>query len=162
MPIYEFFCDDCNVLFNFFSSRINTTKIPACPRCDKDLQRRLSSFATLGRAREPGEDGLTDFDERKMEQALGVLAQEAENLNEDDPRQMAMVMRKFTEKTGLSLGGGMEEALSRMESGEDPGQIEQEMDNLLGDEDPFVMLGKKAKTACKRQEPILDEKMYEL
>ena len=26
MPIYEFYCPDCNTLFNFFSRTINTSK----------------------------------------------------------------------------------------------------------------------------------------
>ncbi|XCN71926.1 MAG: FmdB family zinc ribbon protein [Candidatus Electrothrix aestuarii] len=35
MPIYEFYCQDCNTIFNFFSSRINTEKRPDCPKCGK-------------------------------------------------------------------------------------------------------------------------------
>lgn len=162
MPIYEFFCEDCNTVFNFFSSRINTSKIPVCPKCDKALQRRMSTFSTIGRAKEPDEAGLGEIDEHRMEQALGALAQEAEYLNEDDPRQMAMIMRKFTDKTGLSLGDGMEEALSRMESGEDPEKIEQEMGDILEGEDPLALLSRKAGKAAGRQAPFRDEKLYEL
>jgi len=162
MPIYEFFCDDCNTLFNFFSSRINTSKTPGCPKCAKALQRRMSTFATIGRAKEPDEAGLGDIDEQRMEQALGALAQEAENANEDDPRQMAMLMRKFSDKTGLALGDGMEEALSRMESGEDPEKIEQEMGDILEGEDPLSLLGRKAGKAAGRKAPLRDEKLYEL
>ncbi|MGD2029649.1 MAG: zinc ribbon domain-containing protein, partial [Desulfobacterales bacterium] len=33
MPIYEFYCRDCNTIFNFFSKTINTTKKPKCPKC---------------------------------------------------------------------------------------------------------------------------------
>ena len=33
-------------------------------------------------------------------------------------------MRKLTDVTGLKLGPGMEEALNRMEAGEDPEQVE--------------------------------------
>ncbi|MCK4728291.1 MAG: zinc ribbon domain-containing protein, partial [Desulfobacterales bacterium] len=33
MPIYEFYCEDCNTIFNFFSRSVNTTKRPPCPRC---------------------------------------------------------------------------------------------------------------------------------
>ena len=59
-----------------------------------------------------------------MEKAFMSLMQEAENVNEDDPRQMAALMRKFTDKTGIQLGDSMEEALGRMEAGEDPDRIE--------------------------------------
>jgi len=162
MPIYEFFCEKCNTIFNFLSSRINTDKIPNCPRCESLLKRQVSMFATIGKAKEPGEDEMPDFDESQMERVLGELAQEAENINEDDPRQMAQVMRKFTEQSGMSLGDGMEEALARMESGEDPEKIEQEMGDLLEGEDPFALQAKKIKATVKRSAPIRDETLYTL
>jgi chorismate mutase len=149
-------------MFNFFSSRINTAKIPVCPKCEKNLERRMSTFATVGKAKEPSEDGMPDIDESKMEQVLGSLAREAENINEDDPRQMAEVMRKFSQQTGLSLGDGMEEALSRMEAGEDPEKIEAEMGDILEDEDPLSMFAQKAAKSSRRPAPTHDEKLYEL
>ncbi|HSO09910.1 MAG TPA: zinc ribbon domain-containing protein, partial [Desulfoprunum sp.] len=88
MPIYEFFCDSCNVIFNFFSRRIDTTTAPSCPRCGKEkLSRQMSTFATIGKAAGEGEESLNGLDEAKMEQAFGRLMQEAEGMNEEDPRQ---------------------------------------------------------------------------
>ena len=40
-------------------------------------------------------------------------------------------MRKLTDMTGLELGDGMQEALKRMDAGEDPDAIEAEMGDLL-------------------------------
>lgn len=162
MPIYEFYCDACNTIFNFFSSRVNTDKTPGCPKCSKLLQRQVSMFSTIGKAKEPGEADFPDIDEAQMERVLGELVCEAENINEDDPRQMAMVMRKFTERSGLSLGDGMEEALCRMEAGEDPDTIEKEMGDLLEGEDPFGMLAKKTMRTVRKAAPIKDEELYEL
>lgn len=159
MPIYEFYCDECNTLFNFFSHRINTTKQPNCPKCDRTLQRQISTFATIGRAKETDDDFPLNIDESKMERVLSGLASEAENINEDDPRQMANLMRKFSDQTGLSLGDGMEEALARMEAGEDPDKIEQEMGDILETEDPF---GKKSKKYIRRTAPVIDDTLYEL
>ena len=162
MPIYEFYCAACNTLFNFFSARVNTEKIPDCPKCGRRLHRRMSSFAVIGRAREPEDELLGNLDESKMERVLGELAMEAENVNEDDPRQMANLMRKFTEKTGLDLGDGMEEALARLEAGEDPEAIEEEMGDLFGDDDdPLSMLKKKA-AGVRKKAPVQDETLYEL
>ena len=96
-----------------------------------------------------------------MESVLGELAREAENVNEDDPRQMARIMRKFSEKTGLELGDSMEEALARLERGEDPDRIEAEMGDLLEGEDPFSLMKKKASKA-RSKEPQRDETLYEL
>jgi len=162
MPIYEFYCDNCNVIFNFYSSRVNTAKQPSCPRCHKEnLERQMSTFATIGKAKEM-EDGIPEgFDEARMEKAFMSLMQEAENVNEDDPRQMAALMRKFTDKTGIQLGDSMEEALGRMEAGEDPELIEKEMaDKLDGDDISFSMLKKKA--GGRKAPPEHDESLYDL
>ena len=112
MPIYEFYCDDCNTLFNFFSRSINTRKKPKCPRCkQRALTRMMSAFAVTGKAKEDGGPDDLPFDESRMENAMQTLAGEAESINEDDPRQAANLMRKLTDMTGLELGPGMTEAL---------------------------------------------------
>jgi len=164
MPIYEFYCDQCNVIFNFFSSRVNTSATPDCPRCGKkEIERQMSTFATIGKAKEDGDDMMAGIDESKMEEAFGALMQEAEGVNEDDPRQMATLMRKFTEKTGMNLGDTMEEAISRMEKGEDPDTIESEMGEQLEGDDLFSFNGIKKKVmAGKKKPPSHDEKLYEL
>jgi hypothetical protein len=62
-------------------------------------------------------------------------------------------MRKLTSMTGLELGAGMEEALRRMERGEDPDQIEAEMGDILESEDPFQMAAKKGVRSTGRSAP---------
>ena len=164
MPIYEFYCDDCNTIFNFFSKTINTTKKPNCPRCKtRKLSRQMSAFAFTGKATEDSDMDDLPFDENKMEKAMQMLAGEAENINEDDPRQAANLMRKLTDMTGLELGAGMQEALKRMEAGEDPDAIEAEMGDLLEGEEPFLMPEKKGGSgAKKRPAPQRDETLYDL
>ena len=164
MPIYEFYCQDCNIIFNFFSRSVNTTKKPKCPKCrERTLARQISLVAFTGRAKENGDLDDLPFDEGKMEQAMRMLATEAHNINEDDPKQAANLMRKLTDMTGLKLGDGMDEALSRMEKGEDPEQLEAEMGSLLEEEEPFALPEKGVKgTKIKRKEPIRDEKLYDL
>jgi putative FmdB family regulatory protein len=164
MPIYEFFCEDCNTIFNFFSRSVNTTKKPKCPKCrTQTLARMMSAFAVTGRAKEEGEADELPFDEGRMEKAMQALASEAESIREDDPRQAADLMRKLSDMTGLELGPGMTEALRRMEQGEDPDQIEAEMGDLLEGEDPFILPGKKAGLKSgRRPAPQRDETLYEL
>lgn len=162
MPIYEFYCEQCNVIFNFFSSRINTSARPDCPRCGrKELNRQISKFATLRSKGEDESDGLAGLDETRMERAFEMLMREADSVNEDDPRQMASLMRKFSQQTGLNLGEAMEEAMSRMEAGEDPESIEQEMGDILG-EDDFNLEALKKKVRLGRPRPVQDEKLYRL
>ncbi|MDP4979524.1 MAG: zinc ribbon domain-containing protein [Desulfobacterales bacterium] len=164
MPIYEFYCEDCNTIFNFFSKTINTTKKPKCPKCKtKKLSRQMSAFSFTGKAKEDSDMDDLPFDEGKMEKAMQMLAGEAENINEDDPRQAANLMRKLTDMTGLELGTGMQEALKRMEAGEDPDAIEAEMGDLLEGEEPFLLPEKKGGlTAKKRPAPHKDETLYDL
>jgi hypothetical protein len=97
-----------------------------------------------------------------MEEAFGDLARKAENFNEEDPRQMARMMRKLSEKTGLSLGDGMEEALARLEAGEDPETVEQEMGELLEGDDQLFKQGRKAMQRAGSRKPFRDETLYEL
>ena len=164
MPIYEFYCEDCNTIFSFFSKTINTTKKPKCPACKtKTLSRQMSAFAFTGNAKEDGDMDDLPFDEAKMEKAMNMMAGEAENINEDDPRQAANLMRKLTDMTGMELGSGMQEALKRMEAGEDPDAIEAEMGDLLEEEEPFLMPEKKgAAKGTKRTTPQRDETLYDL
>jgi putative FmdB family regulatory protein len=163
MPIYEFFCRDCNTIFNFLSRRINTSKIPDCPKCGGAMKKMLSSFATVGRAKEPHDEGLPPgFDETRMESALGELSREAEKMNEEDPRAMARLMRRFSEKTGLVLNENMEKALSRLEAGEDPDSIEKEMGDLLEGEDTLPFEFKQAKGGTRSKPPTHDETLYEM
>ena len=163
MPIYEFYCKDCHMIFNFFSRSINTEKQPLCPKCGKlKLDRQMSIFSTGTNSTEgDDENPMPDLDESKMEQAMNLLAKEADHMDENDPRQAANLMRKLTDMTGLNLGTGMEEALQRMEAGEDPEQIETEMGDLLEGEEPFSLKGKSSKN-LKNRPPQKDEKLYEL
>ena len=161
MPIYEFYCENCNTIYSFFSKFVNTEKVPSCPQCKAiKLKRQMSIFSTI--SRKDGEnDDMLPVDEAKMEEAMGLLAGEMKKVDEDDPRQAAMLMRKLSAATGLKLGSGMEEALGRMEAGEDIDKIEEEMGNLLEEEDPFV-LNRKVKGKIRRTNPRMDEKLYEL
>jgi putative FmdB family regulatory protein len=167
MPIYEFYCPDCHVIFNFLSRSVDTTTRPACPRCKrKKLQKQISLFSHTGEATEDG--GLDDLpiDETRMERAMEAMASEAESMNEDDPREAARLMRKFSDMTGMEFGQGMQEALGRMEAGEDPEKVEAEMGDLMESEDPFVLPGKEAGTVSRKKkrrgEPKRDETLYEM
>jgi putative FmdB family regulatory protein len=166
VPIYEFYCCDCHALFNFLSRTIDTAKRPACPRCGRpDLERRLSRFAiSKGRSEpSPKDEGMPEIDEDKLERAMEELASETEGMNEDDPRAMARMMRKLSNSTGLNLGAGMEEAIRRMEAGEDPDQIEEEMGDVLGEESPLLGQSGGLRGFSKRlRPPEVDENLYDL
>jgi putative FmdB family regulatory protein len=162
MPIYEFYCKPCNTVFSFFSRGVNTEKLPECPVCRRPLKRKMSIFATGSRAKgEPGSDDMPPIDEAKMEKAMALLAGEAEKLNEDDPRQAAQFLRKLSDASGLALGSGMEDALSRLEKGEDADRIEEDMGDLLEVEE-FFCCGGKGRKKGRQPKPRVDETIYDL
>lgn len=162
MPIYEFYCGKCNTVYKFFSRTINTEKVPHCPVCKEfKLKRQVSLFAAVSGRKEDGPAAdMPQMDEAKMEKAMAMMAREAEGMNEDDPRQAANLMRKLSDATGLRMGAGMEEALSRLERGEDPEKIEQEMGDLMSGEEPFSFEDKGKKAG--KSEAMVDETLYEL
>ena len=163
MPIYEFYCKKCHMIFSFFSASVNTEKRPLCPRCQKTkLDRQISRFATVRHREEQDDTAMPDVDESKVANAMNLLSQEVEHMDENDPRQAANLMRKLRDMTGMNLGPGMEEALRRMEAGEDPEQIEQEMGDLLEEEEPFNFGEKPSARGIKRRPPSRDETLYEL
>jgi putative FmdB family regulatory protein len=175
MPIYEFYCSSCHTVFNFLSKRINTNATPACPKCGKSTARKPSTFAMSKNRPEPkaGDDAkgagdsmmdpFANMDESQLESAMESLASEADGIDENDPRQAANVMRKLFDATGMPLGGGMQEALKRMESGEDPEKIEEDMGDLL-EADPFG--GEAPKKSTERRIPrrpaTYDPQLYEM
>jgi hypothetical protein len=62
----------------------------------------------------------------------------------------------------MNLGPAMEEALRRMEKGEDPEQIDAEMGDLLEAEEPFLFDGPKGKKGAAKSKPQIDETLYDL
>lgn len=160
MPIYEFYCPACNTVFNFYSPTVNTAKIPLCPRCNQDtLERLLSSFATLSGGHEDRDSADIPLDEAKMEKAFRVMEREMGTMNEDDPRQAVSLLRKMAAAAGGTMDEGMEEALRRIEAGDDPETIEAEMGDQLNPESIFS--GKK-KGRGRSKKILYDETLYDL
>lgn len=178
MPIYEFYCPHCHRILSFLSRAVNTERVPACPRCGRaDLARRASAFAiSKGRKEEPKPESPPgpDVDEARLENAMEALAGDLDSLDENDPKQGAHLMRKLFSATGMPVGAGMEEALKRMEAGEDPEKIEEEMGDVF-EEDPLGGLlggeggdkepaeGKKNLGRLRRMfPPAHDPELYEM
>jgi putative FmdB family regulatory protein len=155
MPIYEFACPKCRKIFSFLSKRVNPEHSPICPKCgSKHLQKQMSRFAMSKGLKEPaaagaeGEEGKMaepDFDDPKVAAAMNELERDMEHLDENNPKHMAYMMKKMKDVMPAgSIPKEMDEAIKRLEKGEDPEKIEEDMGDVLGGmlgEDADEMMG---------------------
>ena len=148
MPIYEYLCPECNVVFSFMVKNTKTAKRAYCPRCGnkKTMERVMSKFAFAGPTRKStggsggeglaggaGGDDMPDLSPGQEREMMRLMSQ-VEGMDENDPKQMGTLMRKMSEITGEGLDPQMEEAVRRLEAGEDPDKIEEDLGDLgMGD-----------------------------
>ena len=143
MPIYEFACPKCRVIFSFLSKRINPDRSPTCPKCgNKKLSKRVSNFAMIKGASEPtaapeggdGADPMPNFDDPRVERAMQEMERDMTHLDENNPKHMAHMMRKMKDLMPPgALPKDLDVAIKRLEAGEDPEKIEADMGDVLGD-----------------------------
>jgi putative FmdB family regulatory protein len=141
MPIYEYACPKCRVIFSFLSKGLNPGRAPACPKCgNKDMAKQVSAFAMPRGLKESApkseadEGPMPDLDDPRVERAMQDLERDMEHLDENNPRHMAHMMRKM--KDLMPPGAVPKEldvAIKRLEAGEDPEKIEADMGDVLGD-----------------------------
>src|SRR5688572_20550302 len=139
MPIYEFACPQCRVIYNFLSKRVDPDRTPVCPKCgSKKLAKQMSRFNALSAsaktAGEPvGDDADTpDFDNPRMLAAMSELERDMEHLDENNPRHMAHMIKKMKDLMPPgAVPAELDVAIKRLESGEDPEKIEEDMGPIL-------------------------------
>ena len=105
------------------------------------MTKTISRFALTRGLKEPGpkgnadgDAGMPDMDDPRVERAMMELERDMEHMDENNPRHMAHMMRKMKD---LMPPGTMPKeldiAIKRLEAGEDPEKIEQDMGDVLGD-----------------------------
>lgn len=139
MPIYEFACPKCRVIFSFLSKRINPDRKPVCPKCgNKRLTKEVSRFAMIkggGKGSAEGADeGMPDMDDPRVMRAMGELERDMETMDENNPRHMAHMMKKMRDiMPAGSMPKELDIAIKRLEKGEDPEKIEEDMGDVLNE-----------------------------
>ncbi len=141
MPIYEFACPKCRKIYSFLSKRMDPDRLPVCPKCgNKKLEKQLSNFAmTRGLAESaPGNGGdegpMPDVDDPRIARAMAEMERDMQNLDENNPRHMAHMMRKMKDILPAgTMPKELETAIKRLEAGEDPEKIEEDMGDVFGD-----------------------------
>ena len=142
MPIYEFACPKCRKIYSFLSKRINPDRFPVCPKCgNKKLEKQLSSFALTKGAKEPAAAGgqemadegpMPNFDDPRVARAMAEMERDMEHVDENNPKHMAHMMRKMKDiMPAGSVPKELDIAIKRLEAGEDPEKIEEDMGDAL-------------------------------
>jgi putative FmdB family regulatory protein len=144
MPIYEFACPRCRKIFSFLSKRVNPDQPPACPKCgNRKMAKQLSGFAMMrgqsgaaapGDEREDGAGPAPGLDDPRIERAMAEMERDMDHLDENNPRHMAHLMRRMKDLMPPgTMPREMDVAIKRLEAGEDPEKIEEDMGDVLGD-----------------------------
>jgi putative FmdB family regulatory protein len=142
MPIYEFACPKCRVIFSFLSKRVNPDRSPVCPKCSgKEMIKQMSAFAmprglkeSSGDDPDDGDAEMPDLDDSRVAHAMNELERDMAHLDENNPKHLAHVMRKMKSVLPASaMPKEFDVAIKRLESGEDPEKIEADMGDVLGD-----------------------------
>ncbi|MEI6569209.1 MAG: zinc ribbon domain-containing protein [Verrucomicrobiota bacterium] len=143
MPIYEYACPKCRVIFNFLSKRLNPDRTPSCPKCgNRKMAKQMSRFAMSKGLAEPAaapEGGnpaepTPDFNDPRVERAMMEMERDMEHMDENNPRHMAHMMRKMKDiMPPGTMPKELDVAIKRLEAGEDPEKIEADMGDVLGD-----------------------------
>ncbi|HEX9019622.1 MAG TPA: FmdB family zinc ribbon protein [Anaerolineaceae bacterium] len=117
MPNYEYRCLNCRRRFEvFFTYSEYGTRPVTCPHCKSDKVQRK-----IGRVR------VARSDDSRME----TLA-DPDNLAglDEDPRALGRMMRQMKGEIGEEIGPEFDEVVNRLESGQSPDQIEQDLPDL--------------------------------
>jgi hypothetical protein len=167
MPIYEFYCPQNNTLYQFLArSLAYRDAVPVCPDGpDFTLERRVSSFAVIGKAKEESDnDPFAGIDESKMDSLMADMEGGMSTLDSDnpDPRQLGHFMRKMTDLMGDKVPPEMREIVRRLEAGEDPEKLESDFGDLDDSTGGDGLFGHVKKIMHGARRPVRDPKLYEM
>ncbi len=122
MPNYEYVCLDCHKRFTLFFRYDEYEKAkPACPHCQSSNVRRKFERVRVTRS------SLGHLEDMSDPQNLDAL--------DEDPRALGKMMREMSKEIGEDMGPEFDEVVHRLERGQSPDEIEQEMPELQDDAD---------------------------
>ncbi|MEO8083558.1 MAG: FmdB family zinc ribbon protein [Ardenticatenales bacterium] len=144
MPIYQYLCPHCNRIYDFLSRTVTPQREPVCPRCGAtDLAKQVSRFAVVRGTGGGDDDGFGGDDgfgpggdplaDPRAAAEMERLMADAEHIDEGNPRELGRFMRRMTELAGEPIGPEMHEALRRLEAGEDPDRVEDDLGDIMGE-----------------------------
>lgn len=120
MPNYEYRCLNCRKRFEKFLTYSQYGSVTVtCPYCSSEnVQRRVGRI----RIARSDESRMDDFSDPSGLDGL-----------EDNPRELGRMMRKMSRELGEDMGPEFNEVVGRLEAGQSPEQIEQDLPDLGSD-----------------------------
>lgn len=118
MPTYDFVCNKCNQRFDVFLTfaEYDKTKV-SCVHCkSKDVRRRMTKVR------------IAKSEDSRMESMANDFA--GFETMDDDPKEMARMMKKMGNEMGEELPPEFNEVVDRLESGQSPDEIESAIPDL--------------------------------
>lgn len=140
MPLYEFYCEPCHTIFTFRSPRVDTATVPSCPACGARLKREVSAFAHMVRGKSAPDTSEDGDASARMDEVLARMGERVQSLDDEDadPREAVKVMKEMAAAGGLAFNKEVQEAMARIEAGEDPERIDEEFKEVFDTENPFA------------------------
>lgn len=122
MPTYDYICKNCNERFDVFLTFAEYgRKKVSCTHCKSRNVRRRMTKVRIAKSEEGRMESMAD-DFSGFE---GM---------EDDPKEMARMMKKMGNGMGEELPPEFNEVVDRLESGQSPEEIEKAAPDLGGSE----------------------------
>jgi putative FmdB family regulatory protein len=124
MPLYDYFCLDCQKRFDVFMTYAEYGARPVtCTHCQSKKVRRRVPRVRVAKSEVSRMDSLAgDFSDPS---ALAGL--------ENDPQAMGRMMRKMGKEMGEEMPPEFDEVVGRLEKGQSPEEIEKELPDLGSD-----------------------------
>lgn len=142
MPLYEFYCEPCHAIFTFRSARVDTSTHPSCPVCGKVLKREISGFAPIvkGRTADLSEGPAPAEAAQRLETVMSSMGDRIQALDDADaaPGDAVKIMREMAEAEGVHFSRDVEEAMGRIEAGEDPEKVDSEFQEIFDGDQLFA------------------------
>ena len=100
----------------------------------------MSRFASPKGAKEPSaptegdSEPMPDMDDPRVMQTMSEIERDMEHMDENNPKHIAHMMKKMKDiMPAGSMPKELDVAIKRLEAGEDPEKIEEDMGDVLGD-----------------------------
>ena len=117
MPNYEYRCLNCRKKFEVFMAYSDYgARRVVCPHCQSEAVQRRIGRVRVAHSSESRLENMAD------PSSLAGL--------DEDPRALGKMMREMSKESGEDMGSEFDEVVGRLEAGQSPEQIEQDLPDL--------------------------------